>query len=76
MIDHIPREENVDVDMLAKLPSSEETQLLGLVPVEMLSSPSIKEVEAVMELDENESWMTNIKEYLTKVTFPKRRSES
>ena len=44
-INHIPREENMKADSLAKYSSTGEAQLLGLVPVEVLSAPSTDEMD-------------------------------
>lgn len=43
-IEHIPRERNVNKDALAKLANSGEAHALGIVPVEILSVPSIQDV--------------------------------
>ena len=50
-------------DSLAKYASTGEAQLLGLVPVEVLSTPSIDEMDIdwIMTIShERESWMTSI----------------
>ena len=45
MISHIPREENMKADSLAKYSSTGEAQFLGLTPVEVLSTPSIDKMD-------------------------------
>jgi len=73
-IRHIPREENTDADALAKLASTDEAQALGLVLVETLMHPSIDEPDCVvMQIDEENSWMTPIRDYLEKGELPKER---
>lgn len=45
----VPRLENSNVDALAKLASSKDSELLGVVPVEELEHPTIdKDVEMIM----------------------------
>ena len=70
---HIPREENMNADSLAKYASTGKAQLLGLVPVEVLSAPSTDEmdIEWIMtRSQEQESWMTPIMEYLLNGFLP------
>ena len=77
-ISHIPREENMKADSLAKYSSNGEAQELGMVPVEVLTTPSIDEMEVdwVMGLSqEPETWMTPIKEYLLNGKLPEDRKE-
>ena len=72
-ISHIPREENMKADSLAKYSSTGETQFLGLAPVEVLSAPSINEMDIdwIMSVSqEQESWMTPIIEYLLNGSLP------
>lgn len=76
MIDHVPWEESADANILAKLVSSRNTQLLGLVAFETFLAPSIDEVKVAMEIKENKMWMTPIKEYLTKGTLLKGRNKA
>jgi len=45
IISHIPREENMRADSLAKYSSSGEAQELGMIPVEVLSAPSIEDMD-------------------------------
>lgn len=45
MITHIPREENENADLLAKLASSRDVQLMGLILVEVLPIPSINQMD-------------------------------
>ena len=56
-------------DSLAKYSSNNDAQTLGSVPIEVLSSPSIDDVDIdwIMNLSRgSESWMTPIREYLLK----------
>jgi len=70
----MPREENTDADALAKLASTDEAQTLGLVLVETLMCPSIDEPECVvMQIDERNSWMKLIQNYLEKGEFLEER---
>jgi len=68
-------------DSLAKYSSNSEAQMLGSVHIEVLSTPSIDDMDVdwVMNLSqEQESWMTLIKEYLLNGTLsecPKARQK-
>ena len=65
-------------DSLAKYASTDEAQLLGLVPVEVLSAPSIDEMEIdwIMTVSqEQQSWMTPIMEYLLNGSLPEISKE-
>ena len=65
-------------DSLAKYSSTGEAQLLGLVPVEVWTTPSSDEMEIdwVMTVSqEQESWMTPIKEYLLNGSLPENSKE-
>jgi len=58
---------------LAKYSSNNEAQMLGSVPVEVLSTPSIDDMDIdwIMNLSqEQESWMTPIEEYLLNGMIP------
>ena len=57
-ITHVPREKNANANALAKLASSGDAQALGIVPVEVLSAPSIQDIDFVMEVEHSGSWMT------------------
>ena len=63
---------------LAKYSSSGEAQLLGLVPVEVLTAPSTDEMDIdwIMAISqEQESWMTLIKEYPLNGSLPENSKE-
>ena len=65
-------------DSLAKYSSTGEAQLLGLVPVEVLSAPSTDEMDVdwIMNVSqEQESWMTPILEYLLNGSLPESSKE-
>jgi len=73
MISHIPREENMKEDSLAKLASTGDAQMLGLVPVEVLSNPSTddNDIDWIMETAiDPDSWMTPIQNYLLRGELP------
>lgn len=65
--------ENVYVDFLAKLASSEEAQQMSVVAVETLFRSSIDEVDYIMKIDEKPSWMTPYKKYLLNRVLPKKQ---
>jgi len=72
-ISHIPREENMKADSLAKYSSSNEAQMLGSTPIEVLSTPSIDDMDIdwIMDISqEPESWMTPFRDYLLNGTLP------
>ena len=65
-------------DSLAKYSSTGEAQLLGLVPVEVLSAPSTDEMDVdwIMNVSqEQESWMTPILDYLLRGSLPENSRE-
>lgn len=62
---HVPREENVWADFLAKFISTKKLGLNRTVIQETLDHRSTK-VEYVMMIENRKSWMTLIIEYLTK----------
>ena len=77
-ISHIPREHNTEADSLAKFASTGDAQQLGLVPVEVIHSLSIEdmEIDMIAEVEvEQESWITPIKQYLLRGTLPESRNE-
>lgn len=49
---------------------------MGVVLVETLSQPSIKEVDYIMEIDKKPTWMTPFKDYLLNGVLPKSKSEA
>ena len=77
-ISHIPRSENQQVDKLAKMASSDDPEVTGLAPVEVLRSPSIDqmEIDLILETEpERESWMTPLKNFLMNGTLSTKKSE-
>jgi len=65
-------------DSLAKYTSSGEVQELGMIPVEVLSSPSTEDMDVDWIMDvtqEQELWMTPIKEYLLNGTLLENSKE-
>ena len=63
-IKHIDREENLNVDALAKLATSKDSELLRLVPVEIIPELSIAKRDLVEAIDLEPSWMDDIVIYL------------
>lgn len=72
-ITHVPREKNINADALAKLACSGDAQALGIVPVEVLSTPSILEADSVMEIECPRSWTNPIRAYLEQGILPEVR---
>ncbi|XP_060965518.1 uncharacterized protein LOC133034447 [Cannabis sativa] len=75
-IEQIPREQNSNVDALAKLASQNEFDELNLVPVEMLNEPSICEKKDVEMIDSSPMWMTPIFNYLLSGQLPTDKNEA
>ena len=63
-VKHIDREKNSNPDALAKLAISRDTELLLLVPVEIIPEPSIAKEDLVEAIDSEPSWMDEIVIYL------------
>lgn len=66
---HVPREENIRVDVLAQLASTKGPGLNKAVIQETLESPGI-ELEKVMPIERQTVWMTPIIQYLTSGILP------
>ncbi|KAM6580325.1 hypothetical protein CsatA_004099 [Cannabis sativa] len=75
-IEQIPREQNSNVDALAKLASQNELDELNLVPVEMLNELSKCEKEEVEIIDSSPTWMTPIVNYLLNGQLPIEKNEA
>ncbi|XP_056864059.1 uncharacterized protein LOC130511199 [Raphanus sativus] len=76
---HIPREHNSQADALANLGSALETTSHMSIPLRVLQWPATEkemESEEVSVVDEGETWMTPIINYLRYDTLPEDRDES
>ena len=56
-IKHVDREDNLNVDAMAKLATSKDAELLCLVPVEIIPEPSIAKRDLVEAIDSEPSWI-------------------
>ncbi|XP_056864067.1 uncharacterized protein LOC130511206 [Raphanus sativus] len=75
----IPREHNSQADVLANLGSALETTSHTSIPILVLQWPATEketEPEEVSVVDEGETWMTPITNYLRYDTLPEDRDES
>ena len=70
---HIDREDNANADALAKLATSRDAKLLRLVPIEIISEPSIVKQRLVEAIDVQPSWMDDILVYLKEDRLPEDR---
>lgn len=61
----IPREGNEQVDALSKLTSSKDAELFKMVPIKLLSEPSISlKKKETLWIPDSASWMQEIISYL------------
>ncbi|XP_024021322.1 uncharacterized protein LOC112091560 [Morus notabilis] len=72
----IPRAENTNTDALAKLASSRDSDILGIVPIEELERPTIEEKIEALTIQTNEGWMTPLIQYLTNEKLPSDKDEA
>ena len=72
-VKHIDRADNSNVDALAKLATSRDTELLRLVPVEIIPEPSIVKWDLMEAIDLEPSWMVEIVVYLKEDNLPEDR---
>ena len=72
---HIPRAENARADALSRL-ATFDYGTLGQTFVESLEQPSIDEVEEVLQLATEPSWMNPIAQYLTDRSTPEDPAEA
>ena len=63
-LQQVPRDQNSNVDALAKLASAKDADTLNIVPVEHLSTPSIQAEESSLVIQATNTWMTPFIEYL------------
>ena len=76
-LEQIPRAENFEADALAKLGSQREATLLGVIPLEIQSEPSIPKIEVMdVEVQNEDSWMTPIKKYIVEGVLPVDKEEA
>ena len=54
---HIDREDNSNADALTKLTTRRDAELLRLVPVEIVTEPSIVKQNSIEAIDTQPSWM-------------------
>lgn len=76
MITHVPQEKNVNADTLAKFASSGDAQAQRIMPVVVVSTPSIQEADSVMEIEYPKSWMIPIKAYLEQGVLTEDKKEA
>ncbi|XP_024018846.1 uncharacterized protein LOC112090267 [Morus notabilis] len=72
----IPRAENTNTDALAKLASSRDFDMLGIVPIEDLERPTIEEKIEALTIQTDEGWMTLLIQYLTNAKLPSDKDEA
>ncbi|XP_024026218.1 uncharacterized protein LOC112092991 [Morus notabilis] len=72
----IPRAENTNVDALAKLASSKDSDALGVVPIEELERLTIEEVIETLIIHTGESWMMPLIQYLMDAKLPNNKYEA
>ncbi|XP_024019781.1 uncharacterized protein LOC112091140 [Morus notabilis] len=72
----IPRAENANADALAKLASSRDSDTLGVVPIEELERPTIKEQAKALSVQEGENWMTPLTRYLMDAQLSDNKDEA
>ncbi|XP_024032295.1 uncharacterized protein LOC112094829 [Morus notabilis] len=75
-IRQVPRAENTNTDALAKLASSKDSDLLGVIPIKELERPTIDEAAEVLTIQTTEDWMTPLIRYLMDAELPSDRDEA
>ena len=76
-IRQIPRAENTNADALARLATSKDSDLLKIVPVEILDLPSVElKEEVAMPVSLGPNWMTPIIQYLLHAELPEDKVEA
>ncbi|GJS69359.1 reverse transcriptase domain-containing protein [Tanacetum coccineum] len=75
-INQVPRKENKKADALSKMASTSFAHLSKQVLVEELKEKSVNEVEVLAVVEEGDSWMTPIQEYLNNETLPAEREKA
>ena len=64
------REQNSNADALAKLATTKDTELINVVPIDYLESPSISVPEEVEFVQPRDGWMEPIVKYLVSRELP------
>ena len=72
-VKHVDREDNANADALAKLATSRDAELLCLVPIEIVTEPSIAKQNSIEAIDAQPSWMDDIVVYLKDDRLPENR---
>ena len=67
---HIDCEDNSNADALAKLATSRDSELLRLVPIEIIPKPSIAKQGLVEAINSEPSWIDDIVVYLKEDKLP------
>ena len=78
-IQQVPREQNTQVNALARLASTKDSKLLEVVPVEFLNTPSIMPIEpqsTVNSITSADTWMTPIIQYLKNAHLPEDKKQA
>ena len=75
-VKHIDREDNSNANALVKLATSRDTELFRLVPIEVISEPSIAKRDLVEAIDSDPSCMDDIVIYLREDKLPGDRVQA
>ncbi|XP_024024069.1 uncharacterized protein LOC112092339 [Morus notabilis] len=75
-IQQVPRAENSNADALTRLATSRDADLLNLVPLEVLKTPSTEKRPEVAPVDLQPSWMDPIIRYLVSGELPENRRQA
>ncbi|XP_024023431.1 uncharacterized protein LOC112092198 [Morus notabilis] len=75
-IQQVPRAKNSNADALARLAPSRDTDLLNLVPLEVLKTPSTEKRPEVAPVDLQPSWMDPIIRYMVSGELPEDRRQA
>lgn len=74
--EHIPRDENEEVDLLNKLSMEELEQLQNEVYIQQICIPTFKKSASIMQIDEQQSWISLYIEYLKAGKFPEDKMKA
>ena len=72
-VKNIVREDNSNTDALAKIATSRDAKLLRLVPIEIISEPSITKKLSIEVIGTQPSWIDDIIVYLKEDRLPEDR---
>ena len=70
----VPREQNSNADALAKLATTNDSELISVVHVDHLEEPSISDTEDTSTIEKPSGWMQPIVEYLSSGTLPQDKN--